>query len=150
MITFARTTDYQLVRRILTHPKVYPWLTDDFAPPPEQFQPLTLDCIWYVTVYDDNQLLGLWMLTPQTGVCCEVHTALLKAGERGREAAKLMARWIWANTPFRRIITNVPSYNRLALRFAEAAGMKRFGLNAQSFQKHGALYDQILLGLSPE
>jgi RimJ/RimL family protein N-acetyltransferase len=59
-----------------------------------------------------------------------------------------MSSWLWAHTSCRRLITNVPARNRLALRFAEAAGMERFGVNHASLLKDGKLQDQILLGLS--
>jgi RimJ/RimL family protein N-acetyltransferase len=103
-------------------------------------------------VYDGGELLGLWMFTPQNAVCWEIHTCLLPCawGRRAGEAARRMAEWVWANTPCRRLVTAIPAYNRLALRFAEAAGMRRWGLNERSFLKHGELQDQILLGLSPE
>jgi hypothetical protein len=42
----------------------------------------------------------------------------------------------------------VPAHNRLALAFAEAAGMKVYGRNHASFLKNGELLDQICLGLS--
>lgn len=151
-MTFERTQDYSLIRRIMAHPRVYPHITDDACPPVEEFHPVESPEIWYVVVRAGEQLLGMWCFFPQNHVTWEVHTCLLPAayGEIGREAAKRMASWIWQNTPCRRIITNVPAFNRLALKFAKAAGMVEFGRNERSFLKNGELHDQIMLGLSKE
>ena len=152
MIRFERTHSMDLVRKVMCHPMLYPHLIDDGCPPPEEFYPHDVPTFWYVTVYDDDELLGLWMFTPQNAVCWEVHTCLLPCswGIRAREAAQRMATWIWNHTQCRRIVTTVPSRNRLALRFAEDAGMRQFGVNEKSFLKDGKLQDQILLGLSPQ
>jgi RimJ/RimL family protein N-acetyltransferase len=157
VIQFERSTDYELCKRILTHPRIYDHISDDFSPDPADYEPIDHPSVWYVIVRDtpdtdnaDAELLGLWMLQPLNGVCWEIHTALLPNawGERGRRAAKHMAQWVWEHTTCRRLVTNVPENNRLALAFAEAAGMKVYGRNTRSFLKGGKLLDQILLGLS--
>jgi RimJ/RimL family protein N-acetyltransferase len=154
MIHFERSFDYELIRQILTHPKIYDHISDDGSPAREEYQPIEHEAIWYVIVRDVREegedLLGLWMFTPQNAVCWEVHTALLPCawGPAGQRAARLLPEWIWANTPCRRIVTNVPETNRLALHFAAKAGMKVYGVNRQSWMKDGVLCDQICLGLS--
>jgi len=153
MIRFERSTDYALIKGIITTPAVYRHLTDDNSPSAEDYQPIEHEAIWYVIVRDsycgDEELLGLWMFHPLNSICWEVHTALLPNawGDRGRIAARLMAEWIWEHTPCRRIVTNVPENNRLALAFAGHAGMKVYGRNPASFLK-GKLLDQICLGIS--
>jgi len=153
-ITFARCSNLALIRAILTHPLVYPHISDDGSPPAEDYQPIEHPAIWYVLVRDvtpeQEDLLGLWMFTPQNAVCWEVHTALLPIayGERALEAARKLPEWIWNNTPCRRIVTSVPSMNRLALRFAVKARMEYYGTNKASFLKNGVLWDQECLGIS--
>lgn len=149
-MTFERTKDPELIRSVLTHPKVWPHITDDFSGSPESYEPPMHEAIVYLTVLDGDRLLGLFMFHPHTRICWEVHTCLLPHcwGVRAAEAAKGAAEWMWANTEAQRIITSVPAYNRLALRFAERAGMKQWGVNGKSFQKGGVLHDQIMLGLS--
>lgn len=158
-MTFERTQDYDLIRRIMSHPRVYPHITDDGCSPVEEFHPVESPEIWYVLVRSENghtlsfgDVVGMWVFVPQNAVCWEVHTCMLPAayGEAAAIAAKQMAEWIWSYTPCRRIITNVPVNNRLALRFAKAAGMVEFGRNERSFLKNGALVDQIMLGLTKE
>jgi len=112
--------------------------------------------IWYIIVRDifpdtgPEEILGLWLFVPQNGICWEVHTCLLPPawGERGQRAARLLPEWIWENTHCRRIVTNVPTQNRLALHFATRAGMKVYGVNQDSYLKGGILYDLVCLGIS--
>jgi RimJ/RimL family protein N-acetyltransferase len=150
VIRIERSTDYALIRAIMCHNGIYRHISDDRCPPAAEFRPIESDDVWYAVVWDDNDLLGLWMLYPQNSVCWEIHTCLLPHawGVRARRAASVMAAWIWENTPCERLITNVPANNRAAYHFALAAGMEVYGKNAKSFLKHGKLIDQICLGLS--
>jgi RimJ/RimL family protein N-acetyltransferase len=156
MITFERTQDLELVREILTDPKVYPHVTDDGSPAAAEFTPIDHPSIWYVLVRDQlcgyDQVLGLFMFVPQGAACWEVHTCLLPIayGRRAAAAAAGAAEWIFEQTECRRIVTSVPAYNRLALRFARQAGMTQYGVNPNSFLKKGKLHDQVLLGLSKD
>lgn len=150
MIHIERSTDYALIRGILTHPSVYEQISDDCSPPAAEYRPIESEAIWYAVVWDGNELLGLWMLVPQNGICWEIHTALLPhaRGARAYRAAALMQAWVWLNTPCRRLITNIPADNRPAHFFAVAAGMQEYGRNEASFLKGGRLVDQTCLGIS--
>ena len=154
MITFERTHDLELVRSILTHPRIFDKISDDYSPPASEYRPVESEAVWYVIARDVQEAgtdtLGLWMFVPQNGVCWEVHTALLPVawGDIGLEAARELPAWIWAHTPCRRIVTNVPVSNRLALHFAMRAGMRVYGVNEKSWQKDGQLWDQVCLGIS--
>lgn len=142
--------DYELIRSIVTHPKIYPFISDDFSPPREEFKPVEHASIWYVLVRDGEELLGAFAFMPANSVCLEVHTFLTPNawGSRAEEAGHGVILWMWQNSPCRRIITNVPKWNTLALRFALRAGLEQFGINELSYMKHGTLHDQILLGIS--
>ena len=151
MYQFKRLDDYEIIRETITNPRIYRWLTDDTSPEREQFKPIESDLIWYIGAYRDGKYLGLWMFVPQNGICWEVHTCLLpQAWGESAMAAKELANWIWVNTPCQRIITNVPTYNKLARILAVNTGFKQFGINEKSFLKNGTLHDQLVLGLSKE
>lgn len=148
-MTFERTKDYGLVRKIATNRHVYPHISDDFSPPVDEYRPPEGEAVWYVLVKDGEELLGMWAFTLENAICWKVHTCLLPtAWGKAKDMAKQMAEWIWNNTPCLRIITDVPDNNRLALKLAEDAGMTVFGLNPASYMKSGVLRDQILLGMS--
>lgn len=106
--------------------------------------------ILYVLAHDGAELLGMWIFYPESPIMMKVHTCLLPCsyGERAKIAAKEMAVWFWANTQAERLVTDVPEFNRLARKFAEAAGMKQFGINPKSFKRDGKLWDVIMLGMS--
>ena len=150
-LTFERSEDWDLIRSIITHPKIWPHVSDDSTPPWEEWQPVIAESVWYVVVRDREELLGVFTMVRHNAICWEVHTCLLpSAWGRTLEAARQMAEWAFANMECLRIITNVPAYNRLALRFAERAGMTQYGINPQSYLKDGKLWDQFCLGLSKE
>lgn len=142
--------DAALIHSTLTHPLVYSRIADDATPPVDQFQVPILRNIGYLGAWDGETFLGLWVVDRRHMATVEVHTCLLPlaAGEKGLAAAAACASWIWANTDFARIVTSVPGFNRLALRFAERAGMVRYGENVRSYRKDGVLHNEILLGLS--
>ena len=149
-MTFERTTDLDLMRRIITDPEVWPYVSDDSSGEPEVYQAPSDPRIWNVLVKDGDKLLGAFIFTPHSGICWDVHTLMLPGhgAARAAVAAREMAAWVWANTPCLRIITEVPDFNPLALKFAVHAGMVQFGRNERAIMKFGELHDLILLGLS--
>jgi RimJ/RimL family protein N-acetyltransferase len=147
MITAQPTQDLALIRSVITHPKIWEHVSDDYSGAPESFEPPRA---LYLAVHDGAELLGVFMVHPHNAINWEVHTCLMPNawGARAKAAAQAAIAWMWANTPAERLITNVPVPNRLALRFAKQAGFTEFGRNPNSFQKHGILHEQILLGIS--
>jgi hypothetical protein len=149
-VTFERTRDLALVRGILTHPAIWPHITDDGSPSIEDFEPADPEAVIYLVARDGADLLGLWMAVPRNAVELEVHTCLLPVtwGPRAAIAGREAIEWVWANTRARRIVTSVPEPNRLAHRFAQRTGMTEYGRDPLSFLRGGELFDQILLGIS--
>ncbi len=147
---FQRSYDYAAIEKLVTSDR-WAWaaMTDDTCPSREDFRMPENDSVWYVLVREDGNLLGFWALIPQSEDTAEVHTCLKKAawGAKARTAAREMARWIWANTPFIRLTTTVPAYNRTALAFAKISGMERYAVKEESYPKHGKMWDQILLDM---
>jgi RimJ/RimL family protein N-acetyltransferase len=148
-VKIENTNDWDLVRKIVTHEKVYDHISDDFSPAAHDWQPFKSEGIYYLLVTEDHPL-GLFALFQHNGICWTVHTCLLPEayGEKAKEAGKEGQRWMWENTPCQRIITEVPSYNRLALKFAKDCGMTEYGVNPKSYMKHGKLRDVVLLGVN--
>ncbi len=149
-MTFARLDDLNVIAETITHPRIYPLVSDDFSPSRESFIPSDHPSLYYLGAWDQQEYLGLWMLAPANSICWEVHTCLLPHawGRRAVEATIGAIEHVWTETQCSRIITSVPAFNSLALRLAERAGMTRYGVNPKSFLKNGSLIDQILLGIS--
>jgi RimJ/RimL family protein N-acetyltransferase len=149
-MTFEKTINADLIRSIVTHPQIYPHVSQDGAPTAEEWEP-TFGCEFYIAVVDDDGgCLGIFILVPTNSATVAIHTCLLPHawGEKAHEASLGIQQWVWENTEFVRLITDVPAYNRLALRFAKRAGLVEFGVNPKSCRKHGKLWDQVMLGVS--
>lgn len=144
----ARTHDMPLVRGILSHPAIWPYIHDDGVTEPN---PIDHEELYWLLV-DDGAPAGVFLLHPHNTVTYEIHTCLLPRtwGGQSREAAQLVLRWMFENTGCRKVITNVPADNPLALRFARRAGLKDEGVNRKSFLKNGVLLDQLVLGIMKE
>ncbi|MBL4591200.1 MAG: GNAT family N-acetyltransferase [Phycisphaerales bacterium] len=152
MSMIDRTFDMELVREIITHPKIYDHVSDDFSPAPEDFIPIDPDSVYYLTPIHNGTVMGVFFVHSHNGICYEVHTCILPEyhGALALKAAKDLIKWVFEETPCMKLITNVPSFNPLAYRFALKAGMVKEGVNTKSFQKNGVIYDQTVLGIVKE
>lgn len=148
--TFERTTDVELIRSIAAHPLLYKHLHDDFAPAREQWHPVIHDLVSYMVVREDGEPIGLFIVNAHSTVLWEIHECFLPQawGEKAIAATIQFREWIWKKSACQRLFGQIVESNRLALRFAKAAGMMEFGVHPKSFMKHGRMQDQILVGVS--
>ncbi len=146
----ARTHDMAVVERIMRHPKVWPHIHDDGAP--EDWAPTDHEALHWLLVSVGDEPQGVFLVHPINSYCFEMHTCLTPAlwGAPAVQAAKLLGDWIFSSTACRKLITNVPACNRMALRFAKAGGMQQEGVNRASFMRGGVMLDQIVLGIKKE
>jgi hypothetical protein len=147
MIKLSRTVDYDLIRRIITHPRLYPSIASDFHPAPKDFRPNESPAINYMLVTQESDILGLfiahWVISPLTWEC---HHAILPSAWRFTgEIAAAAEHWLWTETPCRTAIGHTPACNKLACRYALKHGMKEAGRIPSGYQKAGVLYDLLLL-----
>lgn len=149
-LTFERTRDWALIKSIVTHPAIYPHVSDDFAATPEEWKATQDEGIWYIAVYEGEEVLGLFILIPQNAICWDIHTCMLPKsyGNLAWNAGLGVLQWLWKNTPCKRVVTHVPDYNRVALSFAKRCGLVCYGINPNSYMKRGKLHNSILLGIS--
>ncbi len=145
MLRFERTRDYELVRSIVTHPRIWPWHADDSSPRPAEFEPPRE--AFYLAVRDGDELLGLIALVDYDRQSWEAHSCLLPHswGERARRVYAEGIAWIWRNTPKTRIIGPIRADNRLSLRIAERSGMKPVGIRRGATRKQGKYHDSIVM-----
>lgn len=147
-ISIERSRDYALLMRIATEPTIYRLTSDDCSPLPQAWRiPEREDCI-YLLARIDQQLLGFVAFYPVNGVSYEAHLCFLSRGPVNQLAFAKMLGWIWGATKAQRLIGAVPSYNRLAIAFAEKAGFSAYGVNPKAWLKSGKLYSMICLGIS--
>lgn len=143
-----RTQDAELIKSVVTHDSIWPHVSEDGVPR-ETWEPLIHEQIYQLAIYDDEGLGGCFILTPFSSVCWEVHTCILPThrGHKAREATKLCADWMFANTECQHIITKVPSYNRPAYKLAVDTGLRNIGMIESAWTKNGEIYDLYLLGV---
>ena len=152
--TCRQTKDMEYVRSFIAHPKVYPEVTDDFAPPIEEFMPSEAGI--YLILRERSETaredLGIVALAPWSQVCWELHSALKPSTwwkGKARKATLAAIEWVWKNSECQRIVACVPVLNhRTRLKFPLRLGMVEFGRNKNSFMKGGKLRDQVLFGIS--
>lgn len=139
-----RTFDVDFIIRCVTHPANWKWIADDGAPEAGMYFPPLEEATMWVKVED----YGVFLLVKQNHIMHEVHTVLLpEAHGKAVEIGKAALAWAFEHTDAKRIITNVPTFNPLALRLAKRVGFEQFGVNTKSYQKDGVLYDQWMLGI---
>lgn len=137
--------DKELIFNTVTHPRIWPSISDDFCSiesyaPSEAGLWIAIDCDGYA---------GCFWLHAENSTTYQIHTCLLPSmWGRSAEAANLAVRWVFENTPCKKIITLVPTNNPLALRLAKRCGFEIEGVVTKSIQKDGVLLDQTLLGIS--
>jgi len=151
-VYFHRETNLDAVRAILTNPKIYPMMGDDFVPPREEFIPNDHPEIRYIIARNaDYRRIGLFTLIPQNKICWEIHVAMLPkapAFERW-SAARQLIDWLRANTECQRLTASVPANNKPAIHYGvQGLGMYICGRQERAFQKNGKLEDLVILGRS--
>ena len=137
-----RATDMDAVARIINHPAVYKWVTDDCSP--EEYAPNERNL--YIINDDATAVIRVDHFN---GVTCQVHTSTTPDITTPAKNFVMEAiEWGWKNTRYAKIISLVPSFNRLADRLARSCGFKKEGVITKSFLKDFRLYDQTIYGLS--
>ncbi|MVW64521.1 GNAT family N-acetyltransferase [Massilia sp. NEAU-DD11] len=142
-----RTHDMALVVRIMSHPSIFPHIAEDGTDRPE---PVDHPGFYWMLATDGGEPAGLFLVHARGAVCYEMHTMILPAfrGALASAAAQALLAWAFTELCCQKVVTSVPDYNRAALRFALANGMRQEGVNRASFLRRGQLIDQINLGIT--
>jgi hypothetical protein len=136
--------DKEEIEAMVNSPEIYRWLTDDLSPE--------------VFTCDDNAIYlsnedrsGIVKLETLNGVTAQVHVAAFRRLlGRTRNFVREALEWGFDNTTLMKIITFIPSYNRLALKLAQRSGFREEGIMTRSFLKDWILYDQYIYGITKE
>ena len=148
MIRLERTLDYGLIRTIMTHPAVYPHISDDFGAAPENFWPMESPALFHLLVWDGEELLGLFITHSINPLLWEVHHCLLPnaRGRRAREAGKAYLAWLWENTQAATVFGLTPANNTLALRYARGLGFTEIGRLTGCYLQRSERHDLLIFG----
>ena len=140
-----RTTDREYIRSVFTHPAIYPYVSDDYAPAAEAWEPILVDEVIYLRPEEGG---ACFLIHPHTRVMWEVHSAVLpEFRAKSKEYAAGVVRWVAENTTCKCFTTLVPDGNVPALGLAKSVGLKPVGVFPKSFMKGGRLLDQTILAM---
>jgi len=137
-----RTEDRFRIASVLKHPKIFPFISDDYTPHDwlPQRGPIYL-------MPDSNG--ACISFEPVNTVMWQVHAAVLPAYRKhSKQWARESARWMAENTPCRSIIAFCYSGNFASMRLIESIGFKQIGTIPQSKLRGGVLLDQKIYALS--
>lgn len=115
---------------ILTHPEVYPYISDDFTPL-ETFRPSPA---YYLEPVDGV----LVMLVPKLATVWEAHIAALpEARGQGKRAVQFAVEWLRENTAAVQVLAMFPDGPVMGL--VERCGFVKVGDVADAFKRGGVL-----------
>lgn len=135
-----RTEDVAFIRSVITHPRVWPWVSED-GQRPEDYQPLISPLVHYLRLGD----AGVVSFYARGAVMFEGHVAMLPK-VRSDEFVRAAIAWMWENTPAQKLICKIPAPNRHAIWYAMRAGFRVEGRITNAFLKNSALHDLVVLG----
>lgn len=144
MLEFKPTTDYELLDTILKDPSCYRRMVNDQAPQIEDFsaKPGNYEAVLMIR---NRKTVGMFMLIPKGPGQAEIHFCFTpEAWGRTKDTAIRAVKWIWQHSTIDSLIGPVPSYNRLGLQVAKAAGFVPRDQVASGCTKHGKPFDLIV------
>lgn len=104
---------------------------------------------YYLSVFKDNEYCGFFRICEVTSVLFESHAVLLKKNRRySMEFTRKMYEWLLANLPIRKLVCNIPSFNKKTIKFARKMGFTFQGENPESFMRGGKLCSMMQFGIN--
>jgi hypothetical protein len=143
--TLVRTTDWALVKLIVTNPALWSSVAPD-GRKPQRYKPNRKAC--YLLVEDDGKAVGLWTFIDHDADSIEAHCCLLPAawGRANSDAIfQAMLAVVWPQTVAARMVAQIPECNRLALAYAKRNGMVEYRRITGRWLKRGKRWDLICL-----
>jgi RimJ/RimL family protein N-acetyltransferase len=139
-----RATDAEVVRSIVSHPDVKPEIWDGEEDPPVPMHEL----VYYLIVRRDGDAAGVIAFIPRNAIVWDAHAAVLPEHRGcGTGAMRLAVKWMFENTPCRKVVCEPPAFKVAMVRVLEKNGFHREGISTKSFQWHGELHDRVLMGI---
>ena len=144
-----RTVNAELIKEVLSDQRLWSASTEDGTVPVEEFWP---DCeakVWLALIDSNDQIRGFLVGDVVSKAQVRVHIAIRSEywGDKENVAlGKLGLEW-YQEQGAKKIIATIPTEDTQVLRFAQRCGLKREGINKQSFLRNGEMLDQYYLGL---
>ena len=137
----------EIINNILRDPEIFPFISDDFTQPPEEFT--VGPTIKTAHILCPNRYTVVLFL-PKNGITWELHYNVLKAG-RGEDIRKItpeILKYDFEQIPnCKKLVCYIAEQHKNVIKFAVEMGMQYEGRLKGSVQKNGKLYDDIILGM---
>ena len=133
--------DADWLRAIVTHPKVWPWVSED------GYEPSKYEPQFSTSVYLKTSEAGFLSFKPVTRCCCEVHICMLPKVRDALEQARRALAWM-AERGIKRFMAKIPSVNKHAIRLARQCGFIECGRLHSVCARGGKMVDLIVMEAS--
>lgn len=132
---------------LMTHPDVYPTISDDGSPPVEEYE-ADLDSGFFLSTAPGN----LFIFTPYCYRVYSMHSCILPEarGPGSVKAARECIKWMFEKGGAVKIVGVVCDSDPRAQKFALKIGFNQEGRYKKSFIRGGVLQDLIIYGQEAE
>lgn len=146
LIHLERSWNFDLIREIVTNPRIYPYWASDYHPKAADFRPNESEAMHWLLAKDGDEILGLCLayqiFSPLTWQI--EHAILPSAWNRTHEIGAAFEHWLFTETPCQTAVGFTPSCNKLACRYAIRRGLKASGVIPNGYKKNDKLYTLII------
>ena len=137
-----RSIDEQMIRSIVSHAEIKPHIWEGEGEPEVPMH----ESVYYLLGIEDVAV-GVVAFVPMNPVTWMPHIAALPGREgRGSELLRLATQWMFKNTPCRKAFAALPAFNARVIRVFEKCDFRLEGVSPKSFEWHGHLHGQLLMG----
>lgn len=139
----VRTFDADWIRSVVTHPRVWPWVSDDDQKA-ENYRPSLSQSTYYLRYGD----YGFFSFKPLTSIALEIHACLLPKAPAVDEAARAAIDWIFENTTALKLVFTTCETHRHAAELARRVGFEDEGRMKNAILWRGKVRDILILGMN--
>jgi len=146
MITLERTNNGSLINSVLLDSEMFPRISEDGVN-----GVILNDKSIYLSVHDDQSLIGVFQLDSANSTSINIHPCILKKyRNKSYKVMNVFYSWVLENLPknLLKINAEIPTKYKEVYRFAKQVGFSDEGLNRQSIIKGGFIWDQYRLGIT--
>lgn len=144
------STDYALVKAILSHPENWYYVSDDFCKSIHEFEPAQGKGFFYYLITEDDKPMGSLMLVQVSSVALELHAALLPEfrGDKSKEVLHELCECLKKDMPeAKRLRVFIPAWNTRAVSAAIKSGLDLLGTEPSGSVKDGKPYNLVMFGV---
>jgi len=144
-----RSQDYNLINSILNTPELFATIAEDCNVTCGEFDTMESDSIYYLLAKEDDNVIGLFIVHPDSKISYEIHANILKKYRKdySKKACDDVLVWIWDNIDTDKVNCNIPTLYQNVISRAKESGFVEEGVRTHSYLKNGEALDVMFLGV---